>query len=336
MTLILGEETLADVLDMAEAIDLVEEAYTHEAAGRTLIAPRQTTKLEGGWMRLMFAADYATGYAATKAFHLARGVGVRYLVLLYRLEDGELLAILDGRLITDLRTGATSGVAARRLAPPVASSVGILGSGHQARTQLEALAVVLPLVSASVFSLTREHRRAFADEMSEKLGLAVEPVDSAAAAVRGQPVVVLATNATGPEPVLRASWLADSALICAVGSTRAEAIEVDEATFERAKLVVVDTLNAATEAGDLQRALESGRISPDGLLSLAQLVGRPPEPFAGGHAVFKSVGTALQDLALAARYYERLGPGSQGLAAPGLASLKQPVSYATPLEETSS
>ena len=145
MTLILRENTLKGALRMSEAIDLIDEAYHHEAAGQTLSAPRQTTLTEKGWMRLMYAADFTAGYAAVKVFHLTRGAGVRYVVSLYRLEDGELLAILDGRELTALRTGAVSGAAARYMAPQGASSAGILGSGYQATTQLEAVAAELPL-----------------------------------------------------------------------------------------------------------------------------------------------------------------------------------------------
>ncbi|HET6492044.1 MAG TPA: hypothetical protein VFG44_03635, partial [Burkholderiales bacterium] len=82
MALILGAQALEGVLRMRDAVDLIETMSRHEAAGRTLIAPRQTVPIEGGWMRLMFAADYESGYAATKAFHMVRGVGVRYVVSL--------------------------------------------------------------------------------------------------------------------------------------------------------------------------------------------------------------------------------------------------------------
>ena len=126
MAIVLGGQALEGVLQMNDAIDILEAMSKHEAAGRTLIAPRQTVPMEGGWMRLMFAADYESGYAATKAFHMVRGVGVRDVVSLYRVADGELLAVLDGRLITDMRTGAASGVAARHLKLPSSVSVGLL------------------------------------------------------------------------------------------------------------------------------------------------------------------------------------------------------------------
>jgi len=326
VTLILGADKLDPSLTMAEAVQLIEEVHKHEAAGETLISPRQTTQTRAGWMRFMYAVDYATGFAAAKAFHLARGTGVRYVVLLYQLSDGEFLAILDGRWITDLRTGATSGVAARYMAPPDAHSVGILGSGHQARTQLQALATVLALRSARVYSPTREHRRAFAERFSRELDLAIEPVDSAEAAVLDQPIIVLATNALGEEPVMRAEWLAENVLVCAVGSTRPQSVEIDVATLQHARIVVVDTRNALHEAGDLRKAIGSGQIDPAQVLSLADIVASPPETSPTGITVFKSVGSALQDLAMAASYYERSASDGRQVGVSGLASLKRPAS----------
>jgi alanine dehydrogenase len=330
MAVILGSQALEGVLLMRDAIDLLETTSRHEAAGRTLISPRQTVPIEGGWMRLMFAADYESGYAATKAFHMVRGVGVRYVVSLYRAKDGELLAVLDGRLITDMRTGAASGLVARCLKLPSSVTVGILGSGHQSRMQLEALAAALHVTAASVYSPNAQHRHAFAAEMTRKLDMPVTAADSAETAARGHAVVVVATNAVGTEPVLRRRWLAECRLVCAVGSTRRESIEVDAATFGDAAMVIVDSVLAAEEAGDLHQAFESGQLELDRQLTLSQLVARSRQGLGGGYAVFKSVGTALQDLALAARYYELLKTSDGVLSAPDLASLKQPVSAPGP------
>ena len=133
MAVMLGLEALEGVLGMRDAIDLLEEASSHEAAGKTFTSPRLNTVFEGGWMLMMFAADYESGYCATKAYHVIQGVGVRYVFSLYRLKDGELLAVIDGRLITDLRTGAASGVVARKVPVYGPGRVGLIGSGHQSR-----------------------------------------------------------------------------------------------------------------------------------------------------------------------------------------------------------
>jgi ornithine cyclodeaminase/alanine dehydrogenase-like protein (mu-crystallin family) len=324
MTLILGEELLKGALKMSEAIDLIEEVYQHEAAGKTISAPRQTTVTEQGWMRLMYAADFASGYAATKAFHLTRNVGVRYVVSLYRLEDGELLAILDARELTALRTGAVSGVAARYMAPQGANTAGILGSGNQSITQLEAIAAELPLVSACVFSPTPENRRIFAERMSERLNLEIIAVDSAQEALQGQPVALVSTNTVGPDPVMDADWLSDPTLVCGVGSTRMESVEIDLETFSKSQLTVIDTDHAAEEAGDLRRALDGEVVNLERFWNLAKLVEMKPKRPSAGVTVFKSVGSGLQDLAVAVGYYERLKLRDDLIDMPGLASLKTP------------
>src|ERR1019366_8726921 len=209
MAVFLSNEAMQGALGMRDAIDLLEQASMHEAAGRTAVSPRLNTDFEHGWMRMLFAADHAAGYCATKAYHLIEGVGMRYIVTLYRLQDGEPLALLDGRPITDLRTGAASGVAARHV--PVAGpvSVGVIGSGNQARTQLESLAAVYDVKSAAVCSPTAVNREAYAREMSAKLGIPVTAVGSAEAAARGRPVLAAASSSKSSEPVVRGEGLCD-------------------------------------------------------------------------------------------------------------------------------
>jgi alanine dehydrogenase len=326
MALMLGAEALEGVITTREAIDLLEGMSEHEAAGKTFVSPRLNTAFEGGWMRMMFAADYASGFGATKAFHMIQGAGVRYVVSLYRLSDGELLAILDGRLITDLRTGAASGVVARKVKIDGPVSVGLIGAGHQSRMQLETLAGVYRVESATVFSPTAENRERFARQLSSKLGVKVNAADSAESAVRGKGVVVAATSSQSNEPVLRGAWLDRCRLLCAVGSTRPQSIEVDARCFGDAQAVVVDTLRAAEEAGDLQQAVASGAITPEKQITLAQVAGGSVQLPKSGLVTFKSVGTALQDLALATRYYELLRTRKDLPVAPDLASLKKPVS----------
>jgi alanine dehydrogenase len=325
MALMLGAEALEGVIHMREAIDLLEEMSTHEAAGKTFISPRMTSMFEGGWMRMMFAADYASGYAATKAFHMINGVGVRYVISLYRLADGELLSVLDGRLITDLRTGAASGVVARKVKIDGPVSVGLVGAGHQSRMQLESLASVYRLESATVFSPTVENRERFARQMSSKLGLKVRAADSAEAAIRERSVAVAATSSQSADPVLKGEWLGGCRLLCAVGSTRLQSVEVDERSFGDAAKVVIDTKRAEEEAGDLQQAVKNGAVSPEKQVTLAQVAAGATLP-STGLVTFKSVGTALQDLALAVRFYEHLRGRKELPAAPDIASLKKPVS----------
>jgi alanine dehydrogenase len=321
----LGAEALEGVLSMHDAIGLLEDTLAHEALGRTAVSPKFTTAFENGSMRVLFAADSEAGYGAMKAYHSIEGVGARYIVSLYRLRDGEPVAMLDGRLITDLRTGAASGVMARRVHIDGPVTVGIVGSGNQARTQLESLAAVYRVESAAVYSPTVANREAYANTMSARLGIRVTPVDTAEAAARGRMVVVTASNARTSEPVLHGAWLDRCRLLCAVGNTRPQFAETDVQCFRDAALVVVDSQHALEEAGELRQAIASGALPESKRATLAQVVTGAASVPAEGLIAFKSVGMALQDLALAVHYYELLG-GRAGLpAAPDLGSLRNPV-----------
>ncbi|HYC47177.1 MAG TPA: ornithine cyclodeaminase family protein [Burkholderiales bacterium] len=307
MAVTLGRSALEGAIAMSEAIDLLEDMLRHEASGRTATSPKYVTDFKGGSMRILFAADYEAGYCATKAYHVIQGAGVRYIVTLYRHSDGEVLAILDGSVITDLRTGAASGVAARRVAVSEPVSVGVVGSGNQARMQLESIAAVYRIATAAVYSPTQENREAFASDMSAKLGFPVQAAASAQDAVHGRSVVVTASNARTPEPIVLGAWLGECRLLCAVGNTRAQFSELDMQCFADAALIVADTEHAFHEAGEFRRASEAGVLPAVNRATLAQLVSGAVRVPREGLVVFKSVGSALQDLALASRYYERLG-----------------------------
>lgn len=322
MAVTLGRSALEGVLGMPEAIGLLEDMLRHEAAGRTVASPKFVSDFEGGSMRILFAADYDAGYFATKAYHTVRNAGVRYVVSLYRLKDGALLAVLDGSVITDLRTGAASGVAALRVPMTEPVSVGVIGSGNQARAQLESLAAVYKIAEVAVYSPTRTNREAYANEMSAKLGIPVTTNDSAEAAVRGKTVVVTASNSRSRDPVVHGAWVDRCRLLCAVGNTRAQFSELDLQCLAGAALVVADTEHAFEEAGELRLAADAGALPEAKRATLAQLVSSAIQVPPTGLVVFKSVGSALQDLALAGRYYDLLGSLAGVPAAPDLAQVR--------------
>ncbi|MEQ1774788.1 MAG: ornithine cyclodeaminase family protein [Burkholderiales bacterium] len=328
MAVMLGFETLRGTLSMPDVIDLLERAFARETTGGTAVSPKFITDFDSGSMRILFAADHQAGYAAMKAYHSVKGAGTRYVVSLYSLKDGELLALLDGQLITDLRTGACSGVIARKVAIDGPLTVGVIGSGNQAHKQLECLASVYKLDSIAVYSPTAAHREHFAREMSKQLDVPVTPVDSVESAVRGKKVVASASSARTPEPILRGEWLTDCRLLCAVGNTRKQYAEADVQCFRNASLVVVDTLHALEEAGELRQAVEAGALPEAKRATLGQIVTSTAKIPEKGLVVFKSVGSALQDLALAARYYEVLG------SRPGLPSVDDVGSLRRPAWQT--
>jgi ornithine cyclodeaminase/alanine dehydrogenase-like protein (mu-crystallin family) len=305
-------------LNWGECIDLLEDVSGHEAQGDTFVSPKFNSDFRRGSMRILFAADYASGYGATKAYHTIDSIGTRYLVSLIDIRSGALLAIVDGRRITDFRTGAASGVVARRVPFRGPVSVGIVGSGHQARAQLACLAAVYPIDRVGVFSPTPANREAFARDMSEELGIAVEPAATAEGAVRGRNIVVAASKSRSAEPVLRREWLGDCRLLCAVGNTRPQFVEIDHRCCADASLVIVDSLHAFEEAGELIQAVAGGMLPAAKRSTLATIVaGGGPIP-SDGLIIFKSVGTALQDLALASRCYELLREDASIPAIPDL------------------
>ncbi len=317
MAVILDYQTMDGALTMRDVIDQLERALAHEAAGATDASPKYITDFKGGAMRILVCADHEAGYLATKAYHSVKGSGPRYIVTLYRLKDGELLAWLDGQLITDQRTGGASGVIARKVPIKGPVTVGVLGSGNQARMQLESLAAVYDVKGAAVWSPTPANREAYARDMAKKFGFEVRVAASAEDAVRGHPVVAAASSARGKEPLIYGAWLKDCRLLCAVGNTRKQFAEIDGQCFRDAALTVADSAHAQHEAGELIQALASGDLPQAKLATLAEVVtGKRAVP-ASGMIVFKSVGTALQDVALAGRYYELLGtraglPGAAG------------------------
>jgi len=325
MAVMLGLAAMQGVMKMEEAIDLLERALSHESAGSTVVSPKYVTELGVGAMRVLVAADTQAGYCAMKAYHTLKNVGTRYVISLYRLSDGALLALLDGQLITDMRTGAASGVAARKVAIKGEVSVAVIGSGNQARTQLESIASVYKIGKASVFSPTPANRERFAQEMGRKLGIPVSPAASVKEAVHGRQVVIAASSARSAEPVLRGEWLEGCRLLCAVGNTRKQFAEVDVNCFGKAALVIVDSVHAFKEAGDLLAAADAGVLPESRRTTLAQVVSGATAVPASGMVTFKSVGTALQDLALAVRYYEHLGDREVQGVVDDLGSLRSPV-----------
>ena len=311
MTVFIDHRAVGRVLTFRDCVALLEEVFCHEARGETIVAPRSHADFShpergSGAMRILFAADHAFEVGVTKAYHSIQGVGARYLVSLIDLRSGALLALIDGRHITDVRTGGASGVVARRMAFDAPISVGVIGSGHQGRAQLESLASVCRIGRVSVFSPTPRNREEFARQVGAKLGLTIDVVETAEAAARGHDVVAAASKSRSAEPVVRPEWLAGCRLLCAVGNTRPQFAEIDPRCCAAARRVVVDTPHAVEEAGELIQAKAAGFLPAAKVTTLAALSAGEAQLPADGMVLFKSVGSALQDLALARHCYEML------------------------------
>ena len=304
MTLHLSEAEVRALLTMPMAVDAVEEISRRHANGHVVVHPRRRFELPGGrYFHYMAAADFAAGYLSMKQYTFVRG-SFRFLVPLYEIATGELLALIEADYMGQLRTGAASGVATKYLARRDARVAAIIGTGGQAKTQLEAVAVVRRLESVRVFGRDVERRETFCREMTERIGVPVRPAASAAEAARGADIVCTATTAT--QPVVHGVDLAAGMHINAIGANHAHKRELDDEAVATADVIVVDSVEQSRqEAGDLILAFHGDESSWTGVKRLSDVVagktgGRTSESEV---TLFKSNGIASWDLAVAMKVY---------------------------------
>ncbi len=214
---------------------------------------RQRLHVPGkGVLNHMAAADLTTGYMGLKIYSISRG-GARFLVTLFSAESGELVALIEADYLGQMRTGAASGVATRFMARQDARVAAIIGTGLQARTQLEAIAAVRKLESIRAFGRDPGRRETFAREMTPALGVPVTPVSSAEEAVRGAQIVTTCT--TSKVPVLEGRWIEPGMHINAVGVNQAQKRELDAEAVLRCDVIAADSREQSKiEAGDLIQA----------------------------------------------------------------------------------
>jgi alanine dehydrogenase len=310
MTLVLDNNDVLAAADMTTVISALEEAMAVEARGGVDTVPRINLGAgSGGFFRVMPAVIEELDLMGLKAFNASKDGTVRYLIGLWAVSSGELLALVDASELTAIRTGAVTGVAQAAVAGGhFDEEVGVIGSGLEARTNLEAICAVADVGAVKIFSPRRERREAFAREMSARLGVEVRAVAHPAEAADA-PTVLVATNTGVGSGVLalEAGWVRSQGHVNTIGSTMPDLREVDSATFGRADVIVLDTLDSVEESGDLLDAAAGGHWVGDKVHPLsAYFTGAASAPQNDGSqlTVFKSVGTALQDLVAAKAIYE--------------------------------
>lgn len=306
MTLMLTEEDVRVVLDMPTTIEAVEESFRRQAAGDSWPQPRRRFELpDRVFLNYMAAADRVGGWMGLKIYTVARGKA-RFVVLLYRATTGELAAIIEADFLGQMRTGAATGIATKYMSRPDARFAGIIGTGLQARTQLQAIGEVRRFERVRAFGRDPVRRADFCSEMSQRLGMQIVPATSAEEAVRDADVVVTITNSI--KPVLSAAWLALGTHVNAVGANFAFRRELEADVVSRAAVIAVDSKEQAQmEAGDLIEPLKQDPSGWDRVCELAQIVSGklPGRGGADQITLFKSVGIATWDIAVAARVFER-------------------------------
>jgi ornithine cyclodeaminase/alanine dehydrogenase-like protein (mu-crystallin family) len=312
--IILSETDVRQVFDMNMAFQAVREASIAYVQGSTT-SPRRTALApdEGGEFLVMPGAVGPT--FATKIWY-ALGRPSHHIPessALIALIDPELghEVLIEGGLVTDLRTGAMTGLAAQHLAPSSATILTVLGAGIQARTQILALLHALDsLREVRVYSRSEDRRTRFCETLNAEvagLGLGgrvnITPADDPGRACRGADVIVAAT--TSSVPVVRDEWVGTNTLVCSVGSHTPRQSELEVDTVARASRVAVDTIPGGVDgAGDIANAIAAGHLERDSVIELGHLLQSPRT--AGGEelTVFKSVGFSAADV-VAARMIAR-------------------------------
>jgi len=284
---------VTSLVSPGEAIPVIEDCFRRLAAAQVELMPRRRFAVADGSFAVMAAADRGLGVAGVKSYAVAAG-RVEFVVCLFDLADASLVALIAADRLGQVRTGAASGVAAKYLARPGATSLGLIGAGWQAESQLAAIRAAVPSIERVVVSgRTPERAAAFAERHGAEV--AESPAEAGAC-----DVVVTATSAK--DPVLRGDWLSPGALVCAIGANVATARELDSQVIARATLVCCDSLeDARLESGDLIEPVAAGELDWLEVQELHSIVaGELPGRQADDDVVvFKSNGIAPWDVALA-------------------------------------
>jgi ornithine cyclodeaminase/alanine dehydrogenase-like protein (mu-crystallin family) len=287
--LYLREEDVKELLPMREAIGQMRSAFEALAQGQAINQSRRRLILDTGAMLHSMAGSYQN-YFGTKIYSAHPRYGAHFYFLLFDAQTGNPLAQMEANHLGQIRTGAASAYATDLLANPEADTLGVIGSGFQARTQVEAVRAVRRIKTVRVWSRSEEKRSQFAAECD------AQAVSTAEEAVRGAQIVVTATNSQ--DPVVEDSWIAPGTMINAMGSNVAKRRELPGELVRRAALVAVDSLEQAKiEAGDL--------ILADSWENVVELQDVKPHYRPDQITIFKSLGIGVEDVAAGAFVYER-------------------------------
>jgi ornithine cyclodeaminase/alanine dehydrogenase-like protein (mu-crystallin family) len=304
--LLLTEEDVRRLLTMDMALEAVEQGLRKLALDEAQNTPRARVQTDHAMLHIMSAAAKSLGVMGAKLYASSRKGAARFILPLFDGKSGALLCLMQADYLGQVRTGAASGIATQLMARPDAIEVGIYGSGKQARTQVQAVCRVRRIRQVQVYSPNEERRRRFAAEMSEVCQTEIVPVSRPEMAAEKKDIIITAT--TSREPVLVGHWIAEGTHINAIGSNFLGKAELDAAAVRRCAVIAVDSKDQARlEAGDFQQPLEDGSLHWANVRELGQIiVGR----YAGRKhpqdvTLFKSLGVAIEDVAVAARVYAR-------------------------------
>ena len=300
-----SSDAARQLLRWDEVVDCIAKAYREQQSDAATPA-RTVARFGGSWLRTLPAIPPAGRYFGAKlmggSFARASRPGVQYVIVLFDHLTSRIAAFVDGELVTAFRTAATSAVALDALATDEPIRLGVLGSGLEAGTHVRAFATVRPVRAISVFSPTVARRQAFAAGIEKELGVPVDAVDTAQAAVSGATVVLAAARSRGEQPILHGDWLSPGTVVVSIGSTVPEQREIDVSVVARCDLIVCDIVDEVLcQTGDMIEATRAGISVAEKTISLhAVLCGEATQRVTGARLpLFKSVGSGLQDIVLA-------------------------------------
>ena len=304
MALFLKDEDVAQCVTMDAMLEAIESMQRQYGDGQAHNMTRRKIIADSGMLSVMGGGLFHQGLLGVKTYTVVKG-SYSFQVSLYDANTGELLLYTQANRLGQLRTGATTGVAVKHLANPEDAVVGIIGTGGQAPTQLEALSKVRGIKKIKAYSRTQERREEFARRMTDTMGVEVSAATSNEDAVRDCDIVLCI--AATMDPVVEAAWLKDGSTLIGAGPTTWRAREVDEAVITRAgKLIVDSTEQAAIEAGDLCSAVDKGIIQWSKVHELRHVVsGAVTGRDSKDQVVYaKIMGTGVADVAAAKLAYD--------------------------------
>src|SRR5215510_14997753 len=310
---LLTAANVAGLISMDELIDAMDGALRQFSAGgveqpvRTVVpvADQKVFAVMPAYVRVPGAvgAKLVTVFGTNAALNLPTHLAT---ILLFSPSTGALVSVMDGRVITEMRTAAVSAVSARELARDDASTLAIIGSGAQARSHLEAMERIFELKEIRVWSPTPDHQMAFINEMANTTSTRIVGSNSAEEAVHHADVIVLATSSA--EPVIQNEWVASGAHVISVGACRPNQREMDPALLRRGRLYVDSRAAALVESGDIVMGIQQG------LFAASRIVGELGELLEGtvegrqspnDVTIFKSLGLAVEDIVAADLVYRK-------------------------------
>jgi ornithine cyclodeaminase/alanine dehydrogenase-like protein (mu-crystallin family) len=314
----LSQSDTEELLGWSEVITCLAAAYAGADDPRAA-PPKAVARSSGMWLRALTAISGTGACMGAKIIAKGRPRGTEHVIALWDQQTGALVCLMSGKGVTAVRTAGTTAVAIDRIAPRESLNVAVLGSGHEASTHVSALAAIRKIRALAVYSPTRDNRERFAARVSGELEIPCRAVDAPRHAVRGADLVIAAARSHDETPILEGAWLERGAMIVSIGSTVPEQREVDPEVVRRADTIVADVPEeVAHETGDMIAARAAGIEFDAKIVPLADLVQEriTVRQSADNNILFKSVGSGLQDVAVAGMCYARAREAGVGVSLP--------------------